>query len=341
MQLTEDLRERPLPLPRRARRRPTPAVDEAAAPPAELFSAATNAAVTALAFLSAAALAIYLLLVDAAASAPGGQPLSPRTALLFTAVFVGLGPLVVLNGQRRVEDLAQELAVDQQAPRWLLSGHARFVLALTAVATLFAWLPLRRLNDYGAFPMPGTSATAVYLLASAAAICLCSHGIFTAATFLRAAHSFGREPGHTLAALTRERCEQVFQRAHVYVAWSFSVVGALQLPVLLLFRPALPAASQAVAVLFIAILSLVGPLLFWLPRHWQRARLQEEAAAIVRDVAAGAPPSLLERLPAYDFWMQRLKTTGLSLTLPALAVAAVTHAEDLEFLLRVLSSLSG
>jgi hypothetical protein len=307
----------------------------------ELFSAGTNAVVTALALLSAVALATYLLLVDAAATSPAGQALAPRTALLFTAVFVGLGPFVVLNGQRRVEDLTQELGVVQQAPRWLLRGHAPFVLALTTVATLFAWIPMRRLDELGAFPMPGASAAAVYLLASAAAICLCSHGIFTAATFLRAAHSFGREPGRTLAALTRERCEQVFQRAHVYVAWSFSVVGALQLPVLLLFRPALPTASQVVAVLFIAILTLVGPLLFWLPRHWQRARLQDEAAAIVRDVAAGASPALLERLPAYDFWMQRLKTTGLSLTLPALAVAAVTHAEDVELLVRLVGNLNG
>lgn len=337
MQLTEDLRERPLPLPRRARRRAAPAVG---ASTATLFSAGTNAVVTALALLGALALATYILLVEAAASAPAGQPMAPRSALLFTAVFVGLGPFVVLNGQRRVEDLAQELGVDEQAPRWLLSGHAVFVAVLTSVATLFAWIPTRRLDDYGAFPMPGASSAGVYLLASAAAICLCSHGIFTAATFLRVAHHLGREPGRTLAALTRERCEQVFQRAHVFVAWSFSVVGALQLPVLLLFRPALPAASQVVAVLFIAILSLVGPLLFWLPRHWQRARLHEEAAALVRDVAAGASPALLDRLPAYDFWMQRLKTTGLTLTLPALAVAVVTRAEDLEFLARLVRNLT-
>lgn len=316
-------------------------MDEPAAPRAELFSAATNTVVTALALLGAVSLATYLLLVDAAASSSPGQPLAPRTALLFTAVFVGLGPFVVLNGQRRVEDLAEELEVDRQAPRWLLSGHTAFVAVLTTIATLFAWIPMQRLDEQNAFPMPGASSVAVYLIVSAAAICLCSHGIFTAATFLRAAHSFGREPGRTLAALTRERCELVFQRAHVFVAWSFSVVGALQLPVLLLFRPALPTASAVVAVLFIAVLSLVGPLLFWLPRHWQRARLQEEAAAIVRDVAAGASPALLERLPAYDFWMQRLKTTGLSLTLPALAVAAATHAEDVEFLVRILSTLNG
>lgn len=292
-----------------------------------MFSRRTNLAVTAGCTTAAVALLVYLLLVDATRQTPASATLTPALALSCTFLFLGFGPLVVLAGQRRIVQLASAI----HAPAWDRGSkqHLVFVASLTAVATFFAWLPTDSLHRSGVFPMPGPAAVIAYLLISAAASALCSHGTFVAYRYLQVAFTFGRAPGTTLRTLTDEPQEQAFRSAQTVVSWSFSTIGALQLPTLLLFRPALPGPSQAVALLFLLILTFVGTFLFWLPRHWQRDRLHEEAAQLVRRVAAGEAKELLDELPAYEFWMQRLKTTGLSLTLPTVLAATLTRYSDL------------
>ena len=293
-----------------------------------MFSRATNIFVSLYATAAGLVLITYLILTEQARNKVGGESVSPALALLFTACFLSFGPAVVLEGQRRIARLGLIVGIVPVGAERRNFPHACLVASFGIVTTIFAWLPTNQIARYGAFPMPGQVERAVYWLVSSAVIFLCAHGIYVAYRFLRVAHYFGRDLDGALSALTQEDYETSFSSCHVFVSWAFSGVGAFQLPILLLFRRALPVQSQVTAVAFILTLIFVGSFLFWLPRHWQRRRLLEEAAHIVRQVAAGAPTVLLEKLPAYDFWMQRLKTTGLSLTAPAICIAAVTRYEN-------------
>lgn len=295
----------------------------------DLFNKWVNRAIVASSTVGVLTIGFYLLRYrGAAGQAKSATALDFPRSLMFTALFLAIGTYTIARAQPDFVGLCGRLPVRCKR---VWPGHAGFV-ALGVILTLpFVVGSARSLDSSGAFPMPTAVATAAFVVIAMAVVALCWHGIYSGCCFLLYAYTYSHEPAGSQALLTYANgAEQAtFDRVHAYTAWAFSVSGMLQLPILLALRPGLPSVARAIALAFTIALFVLGPLIFWLPRHWLRQKLGEEATQLVGHVAAGGSVEKLEMLPAYEFLIARLQNRGLALSIPAITMAITLKLKDI------------
>ena len=265
-------------------------------------------------------------------------------ALSLTVLFLLAGPFVIGYGKL----LAAQLYGPGSPPPvagWLTRRHFWLVSGIWGPASALALLSQGRLAA-AVWPMPATFDVVAFFVGVAVVVLLCSEGIFQACFFLALAWAFVHSRGDDRTLV--ERCvdepeTEAFDHTHAYATWGFAGVGALQAPIMLVVLPHLPTASAFAAAGFIVALVGIGPLLYQLPRYWQRHALESEldarlSRALGRSVAPGPDEEALVRI--YEHVLSRLRGRGVALTVPSLALAGLLKADEVRKAVEALAGVA-